>query len=220
MVTAVFGIGQTVYAGALHETVADAYGIHSFAYVEQIRYTFNVKIGEKYITRSWIWHPNADRVTFMENGKPFTYNRSTLNQNPSEKLKKVDARFINDQYWLLFPFHLVWDDKAKIEDTGTHKLPMGDGNGRRLVVTYPPVGGYTPGDVYELFIDESHKISHWIYRRGGSTKPTRITTWEDHRTVGPLSVSFNHNGSDGKFRLWFSDVAVKLKHSDQWVESK
>lgn len=220
VVTVLFGLGQTVYAEPLHVSVADAYGIQSFASVDQIRYTFNVKVGERRVKRSWIWEPHANRVTFIEDGKPFGYSRNELNNNPPENLKKVDARFINDQYWLLFPFHLVWDDKAKVEDTGEHKLPMGDGNGQRLVVTYPPTGGYTPGDIYELFIDENHHVTHWIYRRGGSPKPTRIATWEDHRKVGPLTICFNHIGSDGKFQLWFTDVAVKLKNSDQWVEAK
>jgi hypothetical protein len=218
--TIVFGFGQTVWAAPLHEAVADAYGIQSFGSVDQIRYTFNVKVGERRVKRSWVWEPHANRVTFDKDGKPFTYNRNELNNNPSEELKKIDARFINDQYWLLFPLHLVWDDKAKIEDTGGHKLPMGDGNAERLVVTYPPTGGYTPGDVYELFIDNNRRISQWIYRRGGSPKPTRVTTWEDYRAVGPLTICFNHKGSDGDFHLWFSDVAVKLKNSDHWVEVK
>lgn len=218
--TIVFGFGQTAWAALLHESVADAYGIRSFGSVDQIRFTFNVKVGERRVKRSWVWEPHANRVTFDKDGTPFTYNRNELNNNPSEELKKVDARFINDQYWLLFPLHLVWDDKAKIEDTGEHKLPMGDGNGERLVVTYPPTGGYTPGDVYELFIDNNYRISQWIYRRGGSPKPSRIATWEDYRAVGPLTICFNHKGSDGNFRLWFSDVAVKLQNSDQWVEAK
>jgi hypothetical protein len=218
--TIVLGFGQTAWAAQLHESVADAYGIQSFGSVDKIRYTFNVKVGERRVRRSWVWEPHANQVTFEKNGKPFTYNRNEMNNNPPEEFKKIDAQFINDQYWLLFPFHLVWDDKANIENTGEHRLPMGDGNGERLVVTYPPTGGYTPGDVYELFIDNNHRISQWIYRRGGSPKPTRIATWEDHRAVGPLTICFNHKGSDGGFHLWFSDVAVKLKNSDHWVESK
>ena len=97
---------------------------------------------------------------------------------------------------------------------------MDEGSATRLIVTYPPTGGYTPGDVYELFVDKDHKVTHWIYRRGGSPKPTRITTWEDNKQLGPLTVSMNHTGSDGKFRLYFTDVAVKLTGSDQWIEAK
>ena len=188
LVVGFVGYSSQAPAGSLHQKVADAYGLHAFGNVEEIRYTFNVQIGNKNVVRSWIWHPRTHRVTFLGNGKKgesFGYSRNDLTTNPTEKLKKIDARFINDQYWLLFPFHLVWDDKAKIENTGMHKLPMGEGAGFRLIVTYPPSGGYTPGDVYELFIDNHNRISHWIYRRGGSPKPTRTASWEDHRKAPP-----------------------------------
>jgi len=223
LVIGFMGYGDEAPAGGLHKKVADAYGFHSFGKVEQIRFTFNVQIGDRNVVRSWIWHPKTHGVTFLGDGKKETsvsYNRNDLTTNPAEKLKKIDARFINDQYWLLFPLHLVWDDKAKIENTGPQKLPMGEGTGYRLVVTYPPTGGYTPGDSYELFIDKDNRISHWVFHRGGSPKPTRTTTWEDHRYFGPLTISLNHRGSDDKFRLWFTGVAVKLTGSDQWVEAE
>ena len=65
-------------------------------------------------------------------------------------------------------------------------LPIGTGKARRIVVSYPTNEGYTPGDVYELFVDDSDRIVQWVYRKGGDPKPTRITTWEDYRKVGPL----------------------------------
>jgi hypothetical protein len=206
-------------AESLHVRVAESYGVKSFADIEAIRFTFNVDLGEKKIARSWVWEPQSGKVTFGGPGGPFEYNRSELDKNPTDEMKKIDAWFINDQYWLLFPLHLVWDDKAAVEDTGEHNLPMGNGKETRLVVSYPPSGGYTPGDVYELFIDDNNRISQWVYRRGGSAEPTRVTTWEDHRKVGPLTVSFKHEGNDGKFRLWFTDFAVKLKSSESWVEA-
>jgi hypothetical protein len=93
---------------------------------------------------------------------------------------------------------------------------MGDGQARRIVVSYPPEGGYTPGDVYELFIDDDGLIAEWIYRRGGATTPTRMSTWEDHRRLGPLLVSLDHQGPDG-FRVWFSDVALMLRNGEDWL---
>ena len=210
------------YSGSMHHKVAKSYGLESFGQIDSIRYTFNVKTGDKHVIRSWVWEPGRDQVTFLgkDKSEPFTYNRNALNESPSDKLKKIDHWFINDQYWLLFPLHLAWDDKAKIEDTGQQNLPMGNGNATRILVTYPATGGYTPGDVYELFIDENHKVKQWIFRRGGSPKPTLTATWEDHKQVGPLTVSTNHVRDDGKFRLYFTDVAVKLTGSDQWVEAK
>jgi hypothetical protein len=131
-------------------------------------------------------------------------------------LKKVDAAFINDQYWLLFPFHLVWDQQTTVADVGRQPMPIGGQTARSVVVTYPPSGGCTPGDVYELFIGPDNRLIQWIYRKGGSIEPTRVATWQDFRKVGPLTLALDHQGPNADFRVRFSDVAVKLKGSDDW----
>jgi hypothetical protein len=204
------------------QKLAEAYGINGFNQIEQIRYTFNVQLGEKNVSRSWIWEPKIDQVTFNagSNAQPVVYARSKISAVSSDNLKKIDGWFINDNYWLLFPIHLAWDRQAKGEDIGMAKLPIGEGKARCLVVTYPPEGGYTPGDVYELFLDDSFRVIQWVYRKGGSTVPTRIATWEDYRKVGPLLLSLNRQGADKNFRVWFTDVAVKIKNSDNWVFAK
>ena len=49
-----------------------------------------------------------------------TYVRSQLSSQPAVVQDEVDPAFINDQYWLLFPFHVVWDsggDGAHVEET-------------------------------------------------------------------------------------------------------
>lgn len=196
--------------------VADAYGLADFGTVEEIHYTFNVEFGERRIARSWIWLPHEDVVAFhREDGTPFTYPRAELDENASEEQRQIDHWFINDQYWLLFPFHLMWDEGITIEDrTGTD--PSGDGT-RHLVVTYPDVGGYTPGDTYELFIDDEDRITWWIYRPGSDPEVSRAATWEDHRRVGPIVISLQHADPDGQFRLWFTDVAVRLVGSEDFI---
>jgi hypothetical protein len=146
------------------------------------------------------------------------YSRKDLDSGPDSQAKKrIDALFINDQYWLLFPFHLVWDEQARIEDGGMHELPFGGGVGRRIIISYPPSGGYTPADVYELFIDGNYRITQWVYRKGGSIQPTRETTWQDHRKIGPLILALDHRGRDAAFRIWFTRVAVQLAGSDAWT---
>ena len=85
------------------------------------------------------------------------------------------------------------------------------------MVSYPAAGGYTPGDVYDLYLDDRHRLTQWVYRRGGAEKPTRISTWEDHREVGPLTISLNHQGEDENFRVWFTNVGVKMAGADSWL---
>lgn len=206
------------------DRLADAYGIQKFDTVEELRYTFNVKLPDRTISRSWSWEPKKDRVTFKgtaEQGGTVAYNRSDLAKQPTEELKKIDASFVNDNYWLIFPLRLFWDQSAKVTAyQAPVKLPIGTGQATRLVVKYPDNEGYTPGDVYELFIDKSNRMVQWIYRKGGDPKPTRITTWEDYKKVGPLTLALDHNSPDGVFRMWFTDVAVRLSGRSDWVMPK
>ena len=219
-------VGMTSCAGRSKEhpttarqLIAESYGVQHFSEVEKIQYTFNAKLGEKLISRFWIWEPRLDRVTFkgMDYQEAVTYNRDEIEGTESNKLKKIDAWFINDNYWLLFPYHVAWDATATVEDIGRKALPMGDGKARCVVVSYPATGGYTPGDVYDLFLDDQYRLMQWVYRRGGSEKPTRISTWEDHRKVGPLTLSLNHQGEDQNFRLWFTTVGVMMAGADSWL---
>lgn len=206
-------------ATEIRSDIAGSYGITSFGQVDQIRFTFNVKLGEKQVKRSWIWWPKSDRVEYWPGGdqtKAMRYSRNDLKASASEDLKKIDAAFINDQYWLLFPFHLVWDQQTTVTDVGRQPMPIGGQSARRVIVAYPPSGGYTPGDVYELFIGPDYRLIQWIYRKGGSVEPTRVTTWQDYRRVGPLTLALDHQGATDAFRVWFSDVAVKLEGSDSW----
>ena len=225
-VVLLLAVGMASCAGRIKEhsttarqLIAESYGLQHFSEVEKVQYTFNVKLGEKRISRFWIWEPRLDRVTFkgMDYQEAITYNRDEIEGTESNKLKKIDAWFINDNYWLLFPYHVAWDTNAKVEDIGRKALPMGAGKARCVVVTYPATGGYTPSDVYDLFLDDQYRLMQWVYRRGGSEKPTRISTWEDHRKVGPLTMSLNHQGEDQNFRVWFTTVGVMMIGADSWL---
>jgi hypothetical protein len=204
--------------------LAEAYGINSFDQVEELRYTFNVKLPDRVVSRAWSWEPKRDRVTFRgtaEQGGTVAYERSALAGQAAESAKKVDPQFVNDNYWLLFPLRLYWDQSAAVSvDETPMSLPIGTGQARRMVVKYPADEGYTPGDLYELFIDGSDRIVQWIYCKGGDPKPTRVTTWEGYQKVGPLTLSLDHQSADGAFRVWFTDVAVRLAGKSEWVPAK
>ena len=211
----------------ISEQIAKIYGLDSFSQIERIRYTFNAP--ELNLSRTWVWEPKTNQVSYEgkdKAGKPvkLTYRRSQLSSQAAVVKDEIDSAFINDQYWLLFPLHLAWDSSAKMEDTGMHKLPLGKGSARRIVVTYPPEGGYAPGDTWELFVGPDNRIQEWIYRQGGSAKPTGVWSWEDYKRAGPLLVSLNHRGrwKDGKpVRVFFSDVAVKLVGgANTWVNAQ
>lgn len=207
--------------------IAKTYGLDAFSQIEQIRYTFNIP--ERNLSRTWVWEPKTDQVSYEgkdKAGNPvkLTYRRSQLSSQAAVVKDEIDPAFINDQYWLLFPFHLVWDSSAKVEDTGMHKLPLGKGSARRVVVTYPSAGGYSPGDTWELFVGPDNRIREWTWHQGGSPQPTGVWSWEDYKKAGPLLLSLNHIGKwmDGKpLRVFFTDVAIKLVgEGSTWVKAQ
>ncbi len=209
------------------EEVAKTYGLDSFGQVEAIRYTFNAQFPGVNVSRSWEWEPKTGKVTYQakgKDGKPVkvTYLRSQLSSQPANVKDDVDPGFVNDQYWLLFPFHLVWDKGVDIKDMGMQKLPIGKGSADQIVAKYAS-GGYTPGDTWELFVGTDHRVEQFIYRRGGPKKPSVvIATWAGYKKAGPLLFSTDHRGTaDGNpLHLFFSDVSVKLVGSDTWINAR
>ncbi len=210
------------------EQIAKTYGLDSFGQIEGIRYTFNLDFPGLKLSHTWEWEPKTGQVSYQgkdKSGKPVkvTYLRSQLSSQPANVKDEVDPAFINDQYWLLFPFHVSWDSSADVEDKGMHKLPLGKGSAERVLVKYPSEGGYTPGDTWELYVGSDNRVQEFIYHRGGSTKPSVVVaTWAGYKKAGPLLISTGHRGTaDGKpLRLFFSDVSVKLTGSDTWMNAQ
>jgi hypothetical protein len=209
------------------ETLARTYGIESFGQIEAIRFTFNAELPGATLSRTWVWEPKTDQVTYDgkdKSGQPVhvTYRRSELDTQPANVKDTIDPGFVNDQYWLLFPFHVVWDGAA-VEDAGMQKLPQGEGSAEKIVVKYSSDNGYSPGDTWELYVGPDSRIREMVYRRGGPRKPgTVIATWTDYKKAGPLLVSLDHRGTadDKPLHVSFSDVAVRLAGSGGWTEAQ
>jgi hypothetical protein len=203
--------------------IARAYGVDQFDKIDAVRYTFNLQVKTRQVRRAWVWEPEFDRITYSSQEKDDekvsrTYLRSRINEAAPEDLVGIDRRFINDQYWLLFPFHLKWDSDIRLTFEPAQPLPIPPGTADRLIIQYPPGVGYTPGDAYDLYLDPDYRIRQWVYRKAGAPTPTSMATWENHSRVGPLVLSLDHRGPDDAFRVWFTDVAVKLKNSDEWIK--
>jgi hypothetical protein len=211
------------------DQIAKAYGLDSFGQIDAIRYTWNAQFPGVNVSRSWVWEPKTNKVSYEgkdKDGKPVkvTYMRSELSSQSDAVKNEVDPGFTNDNYWLLFPFHAYWDTSATVTDQGMHKLPSGNGSAELVAVKYPAeVGGYTPGDTWELYVGKDNRVEQFAYHRGGPKKPSLvIATWAGYKKTGPLMISTEHRGTaDGKpLHLFFSDVAVKLTGSDTWVDAK
>jgi hypothetical protein len=215
-------------AGVNAEQIAKAYGLDSFREIEAIRYTWNAQFPGVNLSRAWVWEPKKDQVSYEgkdKDGKPVkaTYLRSQLNSQPANVKDEIDPAFVNDNYWLLFPFHAYWDKSATVASQGTKQLPLGNGSAELVVVKYPSDGGYTPGDTWDLYVGKDNRVEEMVYHRGGPKKPSLVSvTWEDYKKAGPLLVSTNHNGNaDGNtVRIFITDVAVKVTGSETWIEAQ
>jgi hypothetical protein len=211
------------------EQVAKTYGLDSFGQIDAIRYTWNAQFPGVNLSRSWVWEPKTGKVSYEgkdKDGKPVkvSYMRSELGSQSDAVKNEVDPGFINDNYWLLFPFHAYWDTSATVTDQGMHKLPLGNGSAELVAVKYPAeVGGYTPGDTWDLYVGKDNRVEQFVYHRGGPKKPSLvIATWAGYEKAGPLLISTEHRGTaDGKpLHIFLSDVSVKLTGSDNWMKAE
>jgi hypothetical protein len=212
----------------LAEQIAQTYGLASFGKIEAIRYTFNLRLPGLKISRSWVWHPKTDQVSYEgkdKNGKlvKVTYFRSQLGVQPAFVQNEIDPDFVNDEYNLLFPLHVYWDSSADVQDLGMQKLPVGKGPAKLVRVKYPSDGGYTPGDTWDLYLGSNRRVEEFAYHRGGPTPPSVvIATWGGYKKAGPLLISTYRRGTaDGKpLKFFLSNLAVKLMGSDKWVSAR
>ena len=206
--------------------IAKAYNLDSFGQIEAIRYTWNIDSAVIKVARSWEWSPKTDTVSYDgkdKDGKEVkaTYKRSEL-QSQSEAIKALDPQFMNDQYWLILAIRIAWDGVTGT-DEGIQKLPLGDGSAQKVSVKYPEAG-YQPGDTWDLYVGADKKIQEIVYHRGAPTPPPHLVmaNYTDYKKAGPLVVAMDHHGKvDGKdFRLFFTDVSVKLSGSDNWIKAQ
>ena len=212
------------------EQIAKTYGLDSFGQIEAIRYTWNGEIpGVFKLSHNWEWEPKTNKVSYEgkdKDGKPVkaTYIESQLSSQPDSVKNEVEPAFVNDNYWLIFPFHAYWDKSATVTDEGMKKLPVGTGSARLVVVKYPAeAGGYTPGDTWDLYVAKDNRVQYLVYHRGGPKPPQLvIASWAGYKKAGPVLVSTEHRGTaDGKpVHIFISDLAVKLTGSNTWVKAQ
>jgi hypothetical protein len=229
----VLGLAATSWAQSrppILEQIVKTYGLDSYGQIEAIRYTWNGEIpGVFKLVHAWEWEPKTGKVSYEgkdKEGKPVkvTYIRSELSSQSENVKNEVEPAFVNDNYWLLFPFHAYWDTSASVTDEGVEKLPQSVGSGKKVVVKYPAeAGGFTPGDTWDLYVGKDNRVEQLVYHRGGPTKPSLvIASWAGYKKAGPLLISTEHRGTaDGKpLHIVISNVAVKLTGSDKWMNAQ
>ena len=188
------------------ERIAKAHGFDSFSDVTELKYTFNVQRDTLLFGRSWQWEPQSGDIVYSRDEERIEFNQFS---DMDDEMKRIDHRFINDKYWLLFPFQLVWDTDVSYIQEENKPAPISGEVSHHVIVSYSANGGYTPGDVYELFCDDDWIIREWIFRRGGEAEPSIICTWEGYQEMNGMMIATDHRNQDGSFRLFFTGLEVK-----------
>jgi hypothetical protein len=185
--------------------IANANGVKEFSNVKSIDFTFNVDKDSVHMDRHWKWMPTDKTVIFYDKADSTLF-KSMDTSTP--ELKKLNAQFTNDQYWLLFPLHLQWDEGYTFSDNDTATGHVTEKKYHKYTVLYNGKDGFTPGDMYELYTDDNNIIQEWAFHRGASKDPTVMATWENYEDFKGLKIAKEHKSKDGKFRLYFTRVSV------------
>ncbi|OUS03397.1 hypothetical protein A9Q86_00340 [Flavobacteriales bacterium 33_180_T64] len=188
------------------EKIAQAHGIGNWKNVNKIDFTFNVDRNDSHFERSWSWQPKNNQViASTESDSIVVFNRSKIDSTTIE----LDRGFINDKYWLLAPFQLVWDENTTISNPIKEIAPITKTELNKITLTYGNKGGYTPGDAYDIYFDKDYIIREWVFREGNVETPSMITTFENYDDFNGIKIAKDHKMSDGHFNLYFSSIRVK-----------
>ncbi len=190
------------------EKVAYAHGFAYWDEVAEISFTFNVERDTSHFERSWTWKPKTNDVTVISSGDTATFNRNAIDSTSYQP----NGAFVNDKYWLLAPFNLIWD-KANFshEHLPEAVAPISQKPMQKLTIVYGSEGGYTPGDAYDFYFEDDFIIKEWVFRRGDQEEPSMATTWENYSNQKGIKIALAHKKKDEAFNLHFTKVAVTLQ---------
>ncbi|QLG44311.1 hypothetical protein [Costertonia aggregata] len=190
------------------EKIANAHGFQNWDNVSEIKFTFNVDRDTTHFERSWIWETDHNDITAITADKTLRYNWSNMDSTAY----KTNGSFINDKYWLLTPYQLIWDsDNISHTHHVSSTAPISKKTMQKLTIVYGSEGGYTPGDAYDFYFGDDYIIKEWVFRKGNQPQPSMTTTFEDYREISGLKIPTMHKNAEGSFKLYFTGLDVKTK---------
>lgn len=186
--------------------IANANGFENWKTIEEIKFTFNVDRDTGHFERTWIWKPKTNDITSISDEGTVQYNWADMDS----VAYKTNGGFINDKFWLLAPYQLVWDaDNITHEHSTEAEAPISKKTMQKLTIVYGLDGGYTPGDAYDFYFGEDMIVQEWVFRKGNAATPSMMTTFEDYEEINGLKLATMHKMPTGNFKLFFTDIEAK-----------
>ncbi len=189
------------------QKIANAHGYEHWDNVTSIQFRFGGKADNPNSGRLWQWNPNTNDITLKRDTIVFNYNRNNMDSIAI----KSDRAFINDKFWALIPFQLLWDEGTTISEVEKATSPVKQVELNKLTITYSNEGGYTPGDAYDIYFDDNHIIQEWSFRKGNAPEPSLSNTFEDYGEFGGIKIAQSHKKAEGDWNLLLRDIKVALK---------
>ena len=191
------------------EKVANAHGFEQWQNIQTLEFTFNVDRGTTETThyeRSWAW----ETKTNMIGQDSIRYNRNELTSE--SPFYGLNGGFVNDKYWLLAPFNLIWDkDNFTHEHRTEATAPISKEQMQKLTIVYSNEGGYTPGDAYDFYFGSDFLVKEWVFRKANQKEANLATTWEAYRNFGGIPMATMHKNAEGSFQLYFTNIKTETK---------
>ena len=189
------------------QKIANAHGFEHWNNVKTIEFTFGGKMEEPNSGRAWVWNPKTSDIKLNSDGKIVEYNRNNMDSTSL----KADRAFINDKFWTFIPFQLIWDDGITISEPIKSVAPISNENLNKITLLYSDIGGYTPGDAYDLYFDKDYIIKEWQFRRDNSEEASISNTFESYKDLNGIKIAQEHKKAEGDWNILIRNLKIELE---------
>jgi hypothetical protein len=207
-------------ATGIIDSIALAAGMSDLSSIREIGFTYYAKSFSGKAWRRWQWFPQTDEVIFTgknPKGKKetVTYSRKSLaDSSKNSPVHTVDAWFVNDIYWLLFPYFLKNDPLKRAVRKNSVVMPLSGKWATGIRVEYYKPDPRRPGATFELYVDTTYRIKEWTVYLYESRRAVTVNKWGSYRKAGPFLVSFSRTTRKGK-GITVKISNVKISKADE-----
>ncbi|SMG44056.1 hypothetical protein SAMN05661096_03092 [Marivirga sericea] len=170
------------------------------------KYTGNVRIDFPGQNATYLININEDTGRVKIGDRELTKNDS-LNQY----IKRGKQIWVNDSYWLVFPYKFK-DPGVQLKYLGLDTTLTGK-NAEVISLSFEKVG-FTPQNKYNAYIDpETHLILQWDYYQNASDSAAAFKSeWTDYQEYGGIYLS------SGRGERSLGDIKVAQEWDDKIFE--